>query len=149
MVNSINYFIFDSCISIFPILDKEILIIEKDFYSKSKCENENDLHLKIIDKDLSKGQCSIQLYIEVKLGFDIYINPLFILDLDLNNKRAKIVSYESTIFPHIKLNVYTEISGKIYTNEVAKKDLESLCYNWLQQLNSLKYKPVCRIKTKV
>ncbi len=149
MVNSINYFIFDCCISLFPILDNEISLIEKDLYCKSKCENENDLHLKLINKDHQKGQCRIQLYIEVKLGFDLYINPLFVLDLDLDNKRAKIVSYESTIYPHIKLNVCTEIGGEKYINEVAKKDLESLCYNWLQQLISLKYEPVCKVKAEV
>jgi hypothetical protein len=62
--------------------------------------------------------------------------------LDVTHKRAEVISFESNLFPPIRLDAYTEIDGQKYTNKVATYDITLLCSNWLKQLIELEYKTI-------
>jgi len=114
----------------------------------ARCKGENDL--KIISEDCEplKGQFRVRLFVEFELNEQIRRHPSFLLELDYVNQRAEVLSFESNLFPHIRLDAYTEVEGHIYINIVAKKDLETLCSNWLKQLKELNYIPQWKEKIK-
>lgn len=136
-------FIFDSCKLMFPPLEMSLkMSLEtKDAVEMvAHCKDESDL--KIIKEDCEplKGQFRVRLFVEFELENKIRRHPSFVLELDYANQRAEVISFESNLYPHIRLDVYTEVDGEIFTNIVAKQDLKTLCKNWLKQLNELNYK---------
>lgn len=144
MLNSpTNCFIFDFCMTMFPELESGLKLIqgtEQEFNLVATCENENDLKLTKVGYEPLKGQFKVRLFIEFMLNGEVRKHPNFLLGLDFVTKRAEVLSFESNLFPHIRLDVYTERSGTTYINTVAQRDLETLCKNWLIQLNGLNYK---------
>jgi hypothetical protein len=144
MNNKIKNYIFTNCKSIFPAIGKGLFIAGDNLQLTSFSEDENKVVLKNVDLIGSKYR--VELFIEFYLGKQKYKNPCFILDLDLKNERAEVISFESDLFPKIKLNVYTEVNNDIYKNVIAEQDLEMLCLNWLKQLNEYNYRPLCNMK---
>lgn len=144
MNNKIKNYIFTHCKSIFPSIGLGLFQGKDDLELTSFSEDENKVVLKKVD--LFEDKYRVELFIEFLLGKQEHKNPCFILDLDLQNERAEVISFESDLFPKIKLNVYTEVNNKIYKNIVAEQDLEMLCLNWLKQLNELNYRPLCNLK---
>ena len=144
MNNKIKNHIFTHCKSIFPAIGLGLFNADEYLVLTSFSKDENKVILKQVD--LIDDKCRVELFIEFYLGKQKHINPCFILDLDLINKRAEVISFESDLFPKIKLNVYTEINDVKYKNIVAEQDLEMLCLNWLKQLNELNYRPLCNLK---
>ena len=69
-------------------------------------------------------------------------HPSFILDLNLNDKKAKILSFESQIKPNIRIDCYTEVDGVVYINKLAEKDLEILCLDWMKQIKHHLYEQI-------
>lgn len=143
MNNKIKNYIFTHCKSIFPAIGLGLFQADDDLELTSFSEDENKVILKKVD--LLNSKCRVELFIEFYLGKQKHKNPCFILDLDFENKRAEVISFESDLFPKIKLNVYTEVNDVKYKNIVAEQDLEMLCLNWLKQLNELNYRPLCTL----
>lgn len=146
MKNTIKNHIFTHCKLIYPILGLGLLQEKDDFELIASSENENKLVLKYIDFNEDENHLKAKMFIEFSLGKQKHKNPCFILGFDFINERAEVLSFESDLFPKIKLNVYTEVNSKTYKNIVAEQDLDNLCYNWLKQLNELNYRPVCTLK---
>lgn len=144
MKNIIKNYIFTHCKSIFPTIGLGLFQGQENWELTANSEEENKVILKSVD--FINNKYRVKLFIEFYLGKQKHTNPCFILDLDLQNKRAEVISFESDLFPKIKLNVYTEVNNKIYKNIVAEQDLEMLCLNWLKQLNELNYRPLCTLK---
>lgn len=150
-MNNIKSYIFESCISLFPELESGLKTSgeqKKDFNAVAFCDNESDLHLDCTDYDLLKGQFLVQMYTEVNLVNKICKHPKFELLLDFTEQRAEVLNFESYLFPHTRLDVYTEVEGEIKTNVVAQRDLETLCANWFKQLNELNYRPQWEVISK-
>ena len=138
-----NCVIFERCKRLFPLLESGLKwseVIDSTFEMVAKSKYESDL--KVIKEycEPLKGQFMVRLFVEFELNEQIFRHPSFFLELDYMNKRAEVLSFESNLFPPIRLDAYTEVEGVRYTNIVAKKDLETLCKNWLKQLNELNYK---------
>lgn len=108
-------------------------------------KDEKDLELNLMSFDLKSCNFRINIFLQ-KDGLK---HPSFVLDLDLTNKKAKVLSFESQIEPHIRLDSYTEIKGVTYTNRLAEKDLKNLCIDWLKQIKSHLYEQIIDSKIKV
>jgi hypothetical protein len=98
-------------------------------------KDEKDLELNVISFDLKNCIFRINIFLQ-KDGLK---HPSFVLDLDLKNKKAKVLSFESENNPHIRLDSYTEVNGVVYTNKLAEKDLKILCKDWLRQIKNHLY----------
>ena len=104
MQDKIKSYIFTSCKSIFTSLDMGLLS-ESDLELVATSNDENKLILKKIDDNELMGQIWVQLFIEFYLGKRKYKNPCFDMNLDFTLERAEVLSFESDLFPKIKLNV--------------------------------------------
>jgi hypothetical protein len=138
--NKTNCIIFDSCNHLFPTLESGFKLSKETgegIILVAKCENESDL--KVFIEPL-KGQFRVRLFIEFELNDKIRRHPNFLLELDYANKRAEVISFESNLYPPLKLSAYTIVNETKYVNSVAKRDLRTLCENWCKQLNELNYK---------
>jgi hypothetical protein len=98
-------------------------------------KDEKDLELNVMSFDLKNCIFRINIFLQK----DGVKHPSFVLDLDLKNKIAKTLSFESQIEPHIRLDCYTEVNGVVYTNRLAEKDLKNLCTDWLRQIKNHLY----------
>lgn len=108
-------------------------------------KDEKDLELNVMSFDLKSCNFRINIFLQ-KDGIK---HPSFVLELDLKNKKAKVLSFESQIEPHIRLDSYTEIKGITYTNRLAEKDLKNLCIDWLKQIKNHLYEQIIDSKIKV
>lgn len=142
--------IFESCNQLFPDLTKGQNVnkeVDYDFEWVATSEGDCDLKLKNVDRVPLKGQIRVRLFSEFKLNGETRRHPNFLLELDFVNKRAEVLSFESNLFPHIRLDAYSVVKGTQYKNIVALKDLETLCLTWIKQLNELNYKTKWEEKT--
>ena len=108
-------------------------------------KDEKDLELNVIFFDLESCTFRINIFLQ-KDGLK---HPSFVLDLDLRNKRARTLSFESQTTPHIRLDCYTEVNGVVYTNRLAEKDLKNLCTDWLRQIKNHLYGQIVNSNIKV
>lgn len=137
-----NCLIFDSCNALFPQLELGLKLVastKEVLELVANSEYESDLKILHIPNKPLKGQFRVRLFIEFELGGIIRKHPEFLIQLDYNTKRAKVLSFESNLYPPIKLDAYTEIDDQRYINIVASKDLTTLCTNWIKQLKQLSY----------
>jgi len=142
--SQINCLIFDSCNALFTELESGLKTSEEQDQALeivAICENESDLKIEEIKNEPFEGQFRVRLFNEFELNGIIRKHPCFTIALDYNNKRAEVLSFESNLYPPIKLDAYTVHKGTKYTNVVAKNDLKTLCENWLKQLKELNYRP--------
>lgn len=142
-MKNINSLLFDKCQLVFPLLNDSILSSNEDVKMISSCHKENDIVLTSENINITEKEIVVNIFIEFLLGKERFINPKFKLNLDFKNKKAYVLSYESTLFPHIKLDVYSEFNGVQYKNIIAEQDLETLCLNWLKQIVEYNYLPKC------
>jgi hypothetical protein len=108
-------------------------------------KDEKDLELDVMSFDLENCTFRVNIF----LSQNGIKHPSFILDLDLKNKKAKTLSFESQNKPHIRLDCYTEVNGVVYTNKLAEKDLGSLCKDWLRQIKNHLYEQLVNKHIKV
>lgn len=108
-------------------------------------KDEKDLELNVIFFDLESCTFRINIFLQ-KDGLK---HPSFVLDLDLRNKRARTLSFESQTTPHIRLDCYTEVNGVVYTNRLAEKDLKNLCTDWSRQIKNHLYGQIVNSNIKV
>jgi hypothetical protein len=108
-------------------------------------KDEKDLELNVIFFDLESCTFRINIFLQK----DGVKHPSFVMDLDLRNKRAKTLSFESQTTPHIRLDCYTEVNGVVYTNRLAEKDLKNLCTDWLRQIKNHLYGQIVNSNIKV
>jgi len=108
-------------------------------------KDEKDLELNIMSFDLKNCIFRINIFLQK----DGVKHPSFVLDLDLKNKIAKTLSFESQTTPHIRLDCYTEVNGVVYTNRLAEKDLKNLCTDWLTQIKNHLYGQIVNSNIKV
>jgi len=108
-------------------------------------KDEKDLELNIMSFDLKNCTFRINIFLQK----DGVKHPSFVLDLDLKNKIAKTLSFESQTTPHIRLDCYTEVNGVVYTNRLAEKDLKNLCTDWLRQIKNHLYGQIVNSNIKV
>jgi hypothetical protein len=144
--------IFESCNQLFPELVKGLKASEDGGYNLelvATSDGDCDLKLKNVDKVPLKGQIRVRLFSEFKLNGETRRHPNFLLGLDFVNRRAEVLSFESNLFPHIRLDAYSVVKGDKYKNIVASKDLETLCLTWIKQLNELNYSTLWEQKQKM
>lgn len=108
-------------------------------------KDEKDLELNIMSFDLKNCTFRVNIFLQQN-GLK---HPSFVLDLDLKNKIAKTLSFESQTTPHIRLDCYTEVNGVVYTNRLAEKDLKNLCTDWLRQIKNYLYGQIVNSNIKV
>ena len=108
-------------------------------------KDEKDLELNVMSFDLESCIFRINIFLQK----DGVKHPSFVLDLDLKNKIAKTLSFESQTTPHIRLDCYTEVNGVVYTNRLAEKDLKNLCTDWLRQIKNHLYGQIVNSNIKV
>ena len=108
-------------------------------------KDEKDLEFNVMSFDLKNCIFRINIFLQK----DGVKHPSFVLDLDLKNKIAKTLSFESQIEPHIRLDCYTEVNGVVYTNRLAEKDLKNLCTDWLRQIKNHLYGQIINSNIKV
>ena len=143
-IDKINCIIFENCNKIFPALmdcTNHLQEVDAEFELVAKSVGEGDLKL-IGEKQTSSEKFYIRLYLEFLLNDTVSKHPNFLILLDAENKKAEVISFESNLFPAIRLDAYTEIDGQKYTNKVATYDITLLCNNFLKQLIELEYKTV-------
>lgn len=134
-------FIYETLNLVFPSL----MFLLKNIKSKNDLFNivaiskdEKDLELSVLKFDLEKCIYRINIF----LTQNNLKHPSFILDLNMNEKKAKILSFESQIQPHIKIDCYSEVDGIVYINKLAEKDLEMLCLDWMKQIKHHLYEQI-------
>ena len=108
-------------------------------------KDEKDLELNIMSFDFKNCTFRVNIFLQQN-GLK---HPSFVLDLDLTNKKAKVLSFESQNNPHIRLDSYTEVNGVVYTNKLAEKDLKTLCKDWLRQIKNYLYGQIVNSNIKV
>lgn len=143
-----NCVIFDGCNKLFPMLESGLKLSKdkKECYRQVlSCESENDLIVENIIEPL-KGQFRVRLFVEFELNKQIRRHPHFLLELDYATKRAEVLSFESNLYPTVRLDAYMVRNGKKHYNVVAQKDLRTLCEVWIKQLNELNYRPKWQVK---
>jgi hypothetical protein len=134
-------FIYETLSLVFPSL----MFLLKNIKSKNDLFNivaiskdEKDLEISVLNFDLEKSIYRINIF----LTQNNLKHPSFILDLNLNDKKAKILSFESQIKPNIRIDCYTEVDGVVYINKLAEKDLEILCLDWMKQIKHHLYEQI-------
>jgi hypothetical protein len=108
-------------------------------------KDEKDLELDVMSFDLENCTFRVNIFLqqnELK-------HPSFVFDLDLKNKKTKVLSFESQKNPHIRLDSYTEVNGVVYTNKLAEKDLKTLCKDWLRQIKNHLYEQIIDSNIKI
>ena len=141
-------FIYETLNLVFPNLSILLNNIkdENDLFNiVAISKDEKDLELNVTSFDLESCTFRVNIFL-CQNGIK---HPSFILDLDLKNKKAKTLSFESQMKPHIRLDCYTEVDGVIYTNKLAEKDLSSLCKDWLRQIKTHLYRQLVNAQIKV
>lgn len=108
-------------------------------------KDEKDLELNVMSFNLENCTFRINIFLQK----DGVKHPSFVFDLDLRNKRARTLSFESQTTPHIRLDCYTEVNGVVYTNRLAEKDLKNLCTDWLRQIKNHLYGQIINSNIKV
>jgi hypothetical protein len=143
-IDKINCIIFENCNKIFPALmdcKNHLQEVDAEFELVAKSKDESNLKL-IGEIERSSKKFYIRLYLEFLLNENVSKHPNFLILMDVENNRAEVISFESNLFPPIRLDSYTEIDGQKYTNKVATYDITLLCDNWLKQLIELEYKTI-------
>ena len=141
-IDKINCIIFENCNILFSELENKYFYnrrVNETFEMVAKSNDEGNLRLVKLSKD-GDDDFYIQLYLEFLLNEELCKHPNFTISLDFVQKRAKVISFESNLSPHIRLDSFTEVNGQKYTNKVATYDITLLCNNWLKQLIDLEYK---------
>ena len=141
-IDKINCIIFENCNILFSELESKYFEngqVNEAFEIVAQSKGEGNLKLVRLSSD-SADEFYIQLYLEFLLNEKLGRHPNFTISLDFVQKRAKVISFESNLFPHIRLDSFTEVNGQKYTNKVATWDITLLCNNWLKQLIDLEYK---------
>lgn len=108
-------------------------------------KDEKDLELNVMSFNLENCTFRVNIFLQQN-GIK---HPSFVLDLDLKNKKAKTLSFESQNTPHIRLDCYTEVNGIVYTNKLAEKDLKNLCKDWLRQIKNHLYEQIVNSNIKI
>jgi hypothetical protein len=112
---------------------------ENDLFTiVAKAKEENELHLKVISFDKKNEIYRINVFM-LKENLK---HPSFIFDYDIKFKKVKILSFESQLTPHIRIDCYTDIDGVIYTNKLAEKDLKILLTEWFRQIKNHLYEEI-------
>ena len=143
-IDKIKCVIFEDCNKIFPDLQTFLQVnreVDDKFEIVAQSIGEGNLKL-VSERKESSEKFYIRLYLEFLLNGKLSRHPDFLISLDATHKRAEVISFESNLFPPIRLDAYTEIDGQKYTNKVATYDITLLCSNWLKQLIELEYKTI-------
>lgn len=141
-------FIYETLNLVFPDLYLLLNNIknEKDLFNiVAISKEEKDLELNVMSFNLENCTFRVNIFLQK----DGVKHPSFVMDLDLRNKIAKTLSFESQTTPHIRLDCYTEVNGVVYTNRLAEKDLKNLCTDWLRQIKNYLYGQIVNSNIKV